>query len=349
MKFSPAWFGAIALALVASTPSRLSAQAIYDPYVVSTFAGSHGGAGFVDGIGPGTSLFNFPDGIDLDALGNMYVADTNNHVVRKITPDGTVTTFAGLEGVAGSDDGTGQAARFRTPHRVAVDVAGTIYVSDTGNYTIRKITTSAIVTTLAGLVGVSGSTDGTGSSARFNGPSGMVVGSDGILYVSDTFNHTIRKIAPGGIVTTLAGMARVSGSADGTGSAARFFRPDGITQDSAGNLFVADTSNHTIRKMTTEGVVTTLAGLAGNIGTSDGTGATARFWGPAGVKADAQGNIWVCDTFNHTIRKVTPEAVVTTFAGLAGTPYLCGWHWKCRTFQWSGGCNNRQPRQSPCC
>ena len=152
-----------------------------------------------------------------------------------------VTTLAGLAGSSGSANGTGSAARFYYPFGVAVDSAGNVYVADTGNNTIRKVTPAGVVTTLAGLAGSSGSADGTGSAARFNYPSGVAVDSAGNVYVADTGNNTIRKVTPAGVVTTLAGLAGSPGSADGTGSAARFYYPHGVAVDSAGNVYVADT------------------------------------------------------------------------------------------------------------
>jgi len=248
----------------------------------------------------------------------VYVADTFNHTIRKVTPGGVVTTLAGLAGSSGSADGTGSAARFYNPYGVAVDSAGNVYVADTDNCTIRKVTPGGVVTTLAGLAGNRGSADGTGSAARFYNPFGVAVDSAGTVYVADSRNHTIRKVTPGGMVTTLAGLATSPGSADGTGSAARFYGPMGVAVDSAGNVYVADSSNYTIRKVTPGGVVTTLAGLAGNRGSADGTGSDARFYCPWGVAVDSAGNVYVADSLNHTIRKVTPSGVVTTLAGAAG-------------------------------
>ena len=149
------------------------------------------------------------------------------------------------------------------------------------------------MTTLAGLAGSSGSADGTGSAARFNSPSGVAVDSGGNVYVSDDYNHTIRKVTAGGVVTTLAGLAGSSGSADGAGSGARFYYPYGVAVDSGGNVYVADNENHTIRKVTAGGVVTTLAGLAGSYGSADGTGSAARFIEPRGVAVDGAGNVYV--------------------------------------------------------
>jgi streptogramin lyase len=140
--------------------------------------------------------------------------------------------------------------------------------------------------------------------------SAWVKPTSGNVYVADTFNHTIWKVTPGGVVTTLAGLAGSYGIADGTGSAARFYNPFGVAVDSAGNVYVADSRNHTIRKVTPGGVVTTLAGLAGSSGSTDGTGSAARFYSPYGVAVDSAGNAYVADTSNHTIRKVTPGGAV---------------------------------------
>jgi hypothetical protein len=191
---------------------------------------------------------------------------------------------------------------------VAVDSAGTVYVADTGNAVIRKVTASGVVTTLAGLAGSPGSADGTGSVARFAGPRGVAVDSAGTVYVADGGNHTIRKVTASGVVTTLAGLAGSPGGADGTGSAARFNRPGAVTLARAGTIYVADAGNHTIRKVTTEGVVTT-AGLAGRRGSEDGTGSLARFNCPGGVAASVAGNLYVADTCNHAIRLGVPDSV----------------------------------------
>ena len=220
------------------------------------------------------------------------------------SPVGTVTTFAG--GVNGSTDGTGADARFNSPYGVAVDGDGNVYVADTSNHTIRKITAAGVVTTLAGTAGSFGSADGTGADARFFYPYGVAVDGDGNVYVADRANHTIRKITPAGVVTTLAGAAGSSGSADGTGAVARFNYPDGVAVDGGGNVYVADTSNHTIRKITPAGVVTTLVGAATENGFSDGRGPLARLYAPYGVAVDGGGNVYVADYANHAIRKVTP-------------------------------------------
>jgi sugar lactone lactonase YvrE len=271
-----------------------------------------------DGTGAAAHFWH-PSGVAVDNAGNVLVADSSNSTVRKVTSGGVVTTLAGTAGVVGSMDGTGAAALFQYPEGVAVDNAGNVYVVDTSNHTIRKITSNGVVTTLAGTAGVSGSADGTGTAAQFSDPLGVAVDSIGNVYVADAYNnHTIRKIAPGGVVTTYAGTAGLSGGADGTGPAARFYYPAGVAVDSAGNLFVADRSNSAIRMIAPGGVVTTVAGREGRPGSADGTGVAARFGYPAGVAVDSAGNLFVADRGAHTIRRITPGGVVTTYAGTAG-------------------------------
>jgi len=284
---------------------------------VSTWAGLAGAIGSTDGTG-GAARFNLPFGVVKDGSGNVYVGDYQNHTVRKITPGRAVSTLAGQVGGPGAVDATGGAARFNGPNSVAVDSSGNVYVADETANTVRKITPVGGVTTLAGLAGIAGSADGTGSAARFNRPEGVTVDSTSTVYVADQNNHTIRKITPTGSVTTLAGFAGMSGSTDGTGSAARFNQPSSVATDGEGNVYVADSGNHTIRRITAVGEVTTLAGSPGLAGSVDGPGAAAQFNYPYGVAVDASTNVYVADAFNNTIRKITPAGEVSTIAGLAG-------------------------------
>jgi len=288
--------------------------------MVTTLAGTPGVSGSADGTGA-AARFSEPIGVTVDSAGNLYVADSSNHTIRKITPAGAVTTLAGTPGMSGSTDGTGAAARFNDPWGVAVDRAGNVYVADLKNHTIRKVTAAGVVTTLAGTAGESGSSDGEGSAARFRLPKSVAVDSADNIYVADTDNDTIRKITAG-VVTTLAGTARTPGSADGTGANARFTYPSGVAVDGAGNLYVTDWFYSLIRKVTADGVVTTLAGTADICGSTDGTGPAARFCLPIGVAVDGAGNVYVGDYGNSAIRKITTGGIVTTLAGTAGYGHI---------------------------
>ncbi len=170
------------------------------------------------------------------------------------------SSFAGSAATAGTQDGTGGAAGFNSPAGAAIDATGNVYVADAGNHTIRKITSAGVVSTLAGTAGNSGFADGTGSAAQFSTPTGVAVDANGTVYVADTGNHLIRKITRFGVVSTLAGFPLSAGSADGVAAAARFSSPKGVAVDTNGNVYVADTGNHTIRKITSSRVVSTYAG-----------------------------------------------------------------------------------------
>ena len=282
-------------------------------------AGGLGGPGNADGTGA-AARFDFPWGLASDGAGNLFVADSSNQTIRKLViASGVVTTLAGSPGLAGSADGTGPAARFNVPEGLASDGAGNLFVADVGNHTIRKVViATGVVTTLAGSPGTTGSTDGTGPAARFNLPEGLAADGVGDLFVADRGNHTVRRVVIAtAVVTTLAGSPGAPGSTDGTGTAARFNFPQNIASDGADNLFVADTFNHTIRRVViATGVVTTLAGSPGVSGSTDGTGAAARFWVPRGLASDGAGSLFVADGYNNSIRKlVIATGVVTTFAG----------------------------------
>ncbi len=304
-----------------SAPPPIQAAAVSSQPALkaTTLAGQVGVGGYADGAG-NQAQFRLPNSVAVDSGGNVYVADTANNTIRKITPNGIVSTLAGVSGSHGSADGSGSNARFWAPFGIAVDGFGNVFVADTANNTIRKITPNGVVSTLAGLAGHPGDKDGIGTNARFRNPWGVAVDYAGNVFVADMSNDTIRKITPAGMVSTLAGQAGRSGSGDGFGTQARFNSPYDVAADSAGNVYVADSANDTIRKIAPSGVASTLAGLPGYAGGTDGNGKDARFWNPQGLAVDDKGNIYVADTSNNTIRKITPMGVVTTLAGLAGTP-----------------------------
>ena len=248
--------------------------------------GKAGQGGSTDGVGA-AALFLSPGGVTVDGSGNVYVADTGNHTIRKITPDGTVSTFAGSAGQGGSADGIGSAARFFSPQGIAADAVGTLYIADTGNHTIRKITTAGIVSTLAGSPGVSGNADGTSSIARFNLPNSLALDGAGAIYVADGANNRVRKVSAAGAVTTLP---------------PTFSQPSGIAFDGAGNLFVAATNNNALAEITPVGTVRTFAPLGGTYqlptppsGISAGTFPTYP-GKPKGMVCDSAGNFYWLNT-----------------------------------------------------
>ena len=276
----------------------------------SVFAGSNV-PGYRDGPGS-DAQFLWPEGLAMGADGSLFVSDLLADVIRKISPEGGVTTFAGIP--VRSADGPANSALFRNPRDVATDSAGNLYVADTGNRTIRKIGRDGMVSTIAGLAGAErDAVDGLASDARFSDPVGIAVDGSGVIYVADRWAYTIRKISPDGVVSTLAGLAMNRGAVDGQGAAARFRSPSRIEVDGAGNVYVADGS--AVRKVTPDGLVTTLAGSLEQWGSVDGVGATARFLGIRGLTVAVDGTVYVADS--NIIRKVTPAGVVTTLAGRA--------------------------------
>ena len=284
--------------------------------LVSTLAGNPNQSGNADGRGA-NARFLAPDDIAIDPSGNLFVSDLGNRTIRKITPAGDVTTFAGTVGKCGSADGVGTATQFCGPTRLAMDASGNLFVADSGNYTIRKITPAAVVTTVADTVGECGDVDGIGATARLCFTGGLAIDTSGNLLVTDEQKNTVRTITPAGVVTTLAGRAAVSGSTDGTGAVALFAGPRGIAVDRSGNIFVADRGNQTIRQITSAGIVSTLAGAANNCGSTDGLGSVARFCLPTGLTIDASGKLFVTDAQESTVRRITPTGVVSTVAGAA--------------------------------
>jgi sugar lactone lactonase YvrE len=291
---------------------------------VTTFAGALGQFGFADGA-LADARFSNPIGITGDGAGHLYVADQTNTVIRQIDiAAGQVTTLAGHQGGFGFGglDGVGAEASFQSPRGVALDGAGNLYVSDPGTETIRKIVlATAEVTTIAGLPENGGSDDGVGTAARFHSPDSLAF-DGGNLFIVDSLDSTVRKLVVAtGEVTTFLGQVGVFGSTDGSGRGVGLGFPRGITGDGAGNLYIADTENGSIRKVViATATSSTVAGFPAPFGSADGTGAAARFGGLDGSFSDGAGNLYVSDSGNNTIRKIVlATGEVTTFAGTAST------------------------------
>jgi len=347
---------------VTSAPS--STLIVEAPLIVSTLAGQSGVTGLQNGSGTGAQFYT-PCGTVIDSAGNLYVADLDNNVIRKVTAAGAVTTpYGSLSGTAGSTNSNGNNALFNLPRDLTFDSSNNLYVSDEGNNLIRKInlsttqvttyagpstfsdpkglvfdtsgnlfvvdsgndviqkiTTGGSIAVFAGQYGVPGYADGTGTTqALFNGPTGMAIDSSNNLYVADYGNNLIRKITPGGTVSTVAGQANVAGYVDGPVGQALFNVPRGVTVDSSGNLYVTDSyapitappfdfaGNNVVRKITPAGVVSTLAGQAGTAGSTDGTGTTAQFFDLCGIALNAStGTFYMVEQGNDTVRRGTPS------------------------------------------
>jgi sugar lactone lactonase YvrE len=281
-------------------------------WVATTLAGVAWVHGSTDDTN-NNARFNSPNGIAVDSGGSLYVADTVNHTIRKLTPTGTnwvASTLAGVALSAGPNDGSNSIAKFNYPYGIAAGNGGVLFVADTGNHMIRKVTpigTNWVVTTIAGTNTI-GSSDGTNANARFSAPAAIAIDSATNLFVTDFNSNVVRKITAVGanwVVSTIAGTPGTTGGNDGTNSFARFNQPQGVAVDSSGNLYVADSGNNSIRKIKPSGtnwIVTTIAGLPGTSGSSDGIGAFARFQVPNGIAANSAGKLLIADAYNDTIR-----------------------------------------------
>jgi hypothetical protein len=268
--------------------------------VVSPFAGGLS-TGAVDGTGTGASFWE-PSALVFDPTGTLYVADDPNENIRAITTGAVTSTFAGSVSHYGTANGLRTAAEFWNPQGVAVDATGNVYVAD--HVGVRKVTPAGLVTTIQ-------------NSASLSSAPGIALDAAGNVYASQ--GGAIIKVAAGGGSSTFAGNVSTYGTTDGVGAAARFNGPTALTIDAAGTLYVVDYYSYTLRKITSAGVVTTWAGTVGTAGTTDAVGTAAQFKSPSGIAVDATGNVYVTDASTFTLRKISPSANVTTFAGATGT------------------------------
>jgi hypothetical protein len=287
--------------------------------VISTVAGN-GTQAFSSEGGPATSaqLWN-PTGVAVDAAGNLFIADSGNNRVRKVTSGGVISTVAG-NGTLGfsGDGGPATSAQLTSPYDLAVDTAGNLFIADERNNRVRKVTPGGVISTVAGngTGGFSGD-GGPATSAELNIPYGVAVDTGGNLFIADTFNNRIRKVTPGGVINTVAGNGTQGFSGDGgPATSAQLHLPTGVAVDTAGNLFIADRNNHRIRKVTPSGVISTVAGNGTGGFSGDGGPATsAQLNYPTGVAVDTAGNLFIADSSNSRVRKVTSSGVISTVAG----------------------------------
>ena len=293
--------------------------------IITTIAGT-GETGFGGDGGPAINAqLNFPGTIAVDSVGNLYIADSFNHRIRRVDRFGNISTIAGTgeEGYSG-DGGPAAAAQLNFPTGVVADIAGNLYIADSGNGRIRRVATSGAIRTIAGTgeEGYSGD-DGPAIAARLNYPQGLALDVAGNLYISDSGNHRIRRVDSSGIITTIAGIREGGFGGDGGPAvAAQLHFPSGVAVDSSGNLYIADWGNHRIRRIDSSGTIITIAGTGGSGSSGDGGPAVAAQLNlPQGVAADGNGNLYIADTENHRIRRVDTAGTITTLAGTGGTGY----------------------------
>ena len=281
-----------------------STAALEQISIIIPVAGT-GIAGFGGDGGPAKlAMLNQPEGVAVDASGNLYIADTDNNRIRKISPGGIITTVAGTE-IAGfsGDGGPATQAQLNHPEGVAVDASGNLYIADTGNNRIRKISPNGIITTVAGngIAGFSGD-NGPASQAQLNQPEGVAVDASGNLYIADTDNDRIREVRTDGVIITIAGRDAGFSGDGGPAYRAQLNHPEGVAVDASGNIYIADTGNNRIRKISPNGTITTIVG----------NGTTAILKAPTGIAVSASGNLYIADTGNNRILVVDPSGRITT-------------------------------------
>ncbi|MEO8216280.1 MAG: NHL repeat-containing protein [Acidobacteriota bacterium] len=313
------WRHIVLAVLTTSGLTLIAIPAWAQNLVITTLAGTAPTSGYADGPGRTASFF-LPTSVAADSQGNVFVADAANQLIRRIDVQGIVSTLAGVAGETGENDGAANSAHFRNPNGVAVDRVGNVFVADTDNCTIRRIGLDGLVSTLAGTAGSCGSTDGSGPVASFGHPTGLVVDGDGTIFVADRSNHAIRRITSDRFVSTFAGSPGQPGSVDGRRLEARFAFPFSITIDRTGNLYVPDTSSHTIRRISLDGTVTTFCGTPDVRGAMDGPCTAARFDHPSSLAFDDLGNLYVAESEGETIRRISPDGNVSSVAGVTGLP-----------------------------
>ncbi|MFK4066317.1 RICIN domain-containing protein [Streptomyces sp. NPDC029674] len=298
-------------------------------YVINTVVGTGVAGSDGDGGPAGSAELQVPGGIAVDSTGALYIADTENHRVRKVTPDGIITTVAGTGNMSAvGDNGPAVSAQLKSPSAVAVDSTGVLYIADTENHRVRKVTPDGIITTVAGTGNMSAVGDnGPAASALLNSPRAVAVDSAGVLYIAEHDGHRVRKVAVDGTITTLAGTGEAGFAGDGGPAvSAQLNTPRALALDSAGNVYIADYKNDRVRKVTADGTITTVAGR-GDQGTwGDGPAPTVLVLAPVGLAVDSAGVLYIAEN-GRRVRQVTTDGMISTFAG----------SWRDRGFDGDGG------------
>ncbi len=293
--------------------------------IITTIAGIGSGGYSGDGGPAKEARLNNPYGVAIDASGNLYIADYTNHRIRKVAPDGTISTVAGTgsSGYSG-DGGPADQARLNSPAGIAADSSGNLYIADRYNNRIRKVAPDGTISTVAGTGGAGYSGDGgPAAQAQINSPTGVTLDSSGNLYIADRYNNRIRKVAPDGTISTVAGTGSSGYSGDGgPADQAQLYWPFGVVLDSSGNLYITDYSNHRIRKVAPDGTISTVAGTDASGSAGDGGPAVqATLSSPAGIAMDGAGNLYVAVYGGSSVRKIALDGTISTVAGTGSSGY----------------------------
>ncbi|MBS1652904.1 MAG: T9SS type A sorting domain-containing protein [Bacteroidetes bacterium] len=294
--------------------------------IINTIAGNGVAGAAGDGSAAISAQLNVPYGVAIDAIGNLYIADMSNHKIRKVNTSGIITTFAGtgVQGYSG-DGAAATSAKLAGPTGVAVDALGNVYIADNSNNRIRKVNTSGIITTIAGIGGANGFTGdgGAATAAKLGNPWGLTLDKNGNIYFSDSQNHRIRKINTSGIISTIAGIGSNGFSGDGSAATSAMLNlPCGVAIDTIGNVYIADRNNRRVRKVDITGIITTFAGTGVTGYSGDGGAATsAQLSSHYGIGIDEAGNIYIGDTNNGCVRKVNTTGIISTMAGIGTLGY----------------------------